>query len=233
MIFWALRHVAVITRHRLHRLCSLLRPGTPRPRPAERSDVAPGPRAPRRQIQNGPPASRSMTLRAGRNGHFMLDARVDGTPVRFLVDTGASAIILRPEDAKRIGLRPRERNFTQAPNSQRPGPGRAGGSARTQHRRLSLRNVDAFVNEGPMDSRFSAWTSSAGSTAMRSPATSSFYTGSAAPERIACRKKTAAGAVGSLVMQRVTGWRRKGRVAATSTTAIAPGRKPAMRVQPA
>jgi aspartyl protease family protein len=38
------------------------------------------------------------------DGHFYADALVNGQPVRFLVDTGASGVALTSEDARRIGL---------------------------------------------------------------------------------------------------------------------------------
>lgn len=45
-------------------------------------------------------------------GHFHLDANVEGTPVRFLLDTGASAVVLTYEDAMRIGLSPDTLSFS-------------------------------------------------------------------------------------------------------------------------
>src|SRR5256885_462302 len=50
-------------------------------------------------------SSRSLVIRAGEGGHFAVDARVDGRPIAFLVDTGASQVTLRASDAARIGLR--------------------------------------------------------------------------------------------------------------------------------
>ena len=38
------------------------------------------------------------------DGHFYADALVDGTPVRFLVDTGASMVALTGADARALGL---------------------------------------------------------------------------------------------------------------------------------
>ncbi len=38
------------------------------------------------------------------DGHFWAQAEVDGSPVRFLVDTGSSAVALTPADASRIGI---------------------------------------------------------------------------------------------------------------------------------
>jgi aspartyl protease family protein len=49
---------------------------------------------------------------ASADGHFRVEARVDGTPIRFLVDTGASSIVLSPADARRIGFDPDELRFT-------------------------------------------------------------------------------------------------------------------------
>ena len=42
----------------------------------------------------------------GRDGHFHLNALVNGQQVRFMVDTGASSIALGPADARRVGLDP-------------------------------------------------------------------------------------------------------------------------------
>ena len=52
-----------------------------------------------------------LVLRAGRNGHFTLEAEVDGTPIEFLVDTGATTVVLSPTDASRIGLNPRTLDY--------------------------------------------------------------------------------------------------------------------------
>ncbi|RMD48571.1 MAG: TIGR02281 family clan AA aspartic protease [Alphaproteobacteria bacterium] len=50
-------------------------------------------------------AGRIVLLRA-QDGHFYARAEVNGTPVRFLVDTGASDILLSREDARRVGIDP-------------------------------------------------------------------------------------------------------------------------------
>lgn len=42
----------------------------------------------------------------GPDGHFHLTAELNGTPVRFIVDTGASALALSPRDARRAGIDP-------------------------------------------------------------------------------------------------------------------------------
>jgi len=54
-----------------------------------------------------------IAVRAGPNGHFFIDAEVNGQPVRFLVDTGASDIVLSPADARRVGLDPGRLSYTR------------------------------------------------------------------------------------------------------------------------
>jgi aspartyl protease family protein len=51
-------------------------------------------------------ASRSVTIAPSRGGHFRVTGRVDGRRVDFMVDTGASAIALTPEDAAMLGIHP-------------------------------------------------------------------------------------------------------------------------------
>jgi aspartyl protease family protein len=48
----------------------------------------------------------SATLYADSRGHFFAHVQVSGTPVKVLVDTGASLVALSFEDAEKIGLRP-------------------------------------------------------------------------------------------------------------------------------
>jgi len=52
-------------------------------------------------------------FRADSSGHFNVEALVNGVPVRFLVDTGASDVTLSPRDAKRIGLDQNSLNFNR------------------------------------------------------------------------------------------------------------------------
>jgi aspartyl protease family protein len=60
---------------------------------------------PRRVSSTDPvtaPAPRQ--LRRGPDGHFYADAQVNGTTIRFLVDTGASVVVLTHADAQRAGV---------------------------------------------------------------------------------------------------------------------------------
>lgn len=54
-----------------------------------------------------------LVLKAGAHGHFMVDAWINGEQLRFLVDTGASAIFLTPRDALTLGWPPERLDFSQ------------------------------------------------------------------------------------------------------------------------
>jgi aspartyl protease family protein len=52
------------------------------------------------------PLRTGITVERSQDGLFYVDARVNGRPVRFLVDTGASHVTLSARDAARVGLDP-------------------------------------------------------------------------------------------------------------------------------
>ena len=110
-----------------------------------------------------PPAGRSPVLDDGGStgwnsiaidgggGQFVARAAVNGVDVDFLIDSGASFVVLAPQDARRIGFRQGQLRFT--------------GSAETANGRvrlapvilrelrigqLSRRGLPAVVNEAPM-----------------------------------------------------------------------------------
>jgi aspartyl protease family protein len=56
--------------------------------------------------------SRSMVIKAGPDGHFAVEARIDGRRLPFLVDTGASEITIRASDAARLGVRPSQSEYS-------------------------------------------------------------------------------------------------------------------------
>ena len=43
-------------------------------------------------------------FRARRDGHFIVKAAVDGSEIKFLIDTGASDVMLTSNDASRLGI---------------------------------------------------------------------------------------------------------------------------------
>lgn len=46
----------------------------------------------------------SVTMAAGAGGHFMTDGQINGGAIRFLVDTGATAIAIPASDANRLRI---------------------------------------------------------------------------------------------------------------------------------
>ncbi|MFM9851349.1 MAG: TIGR02281 family clan AA aspartic protease [Sphingomonadaceae bacterium] len=70
--------------------------------------------------QPAPPAPRhalvsnaiDTVLDRHEDGHFYVDAMVNGQLVRFVVDTGASSVALTEADAERVGLTVDPRQFT-------------------------------------------------------------------------------------------------------------------------
>ncbi|NNJ67696.1 MAG: TIGR02281 family clan AA aspartic protease [Boseongicola sp.] len=85
------------------------------------------------------------------DGHFHLTLQINDVPVDFLVDTGATDIVLTLKDAARIGLDPDELAFIGRART-------ANGDVRTAFATLdtvelgpfSHRNIPASVNEGEM-----------------------------------------------------------------------------------
>lgn len=55
----------------------------------------------------------ALVLRRAADGHFHLNAEVNGAPVEFLVDTGASDLVLSRRDARRAGIDPDEIAYTR------------------------------------------------------------------------------------------------------------------------
>ncbi len=57
-------------------------------------------------------ASDVVELRRGADGHFHADMEVNGAKVRFMVDTGASDVVLSMRDARAAGIDPARLDFT-------------------------------------------------------------------------------------------------------------------------
>jgi len=93
----------------------------------------------------------SVTLAADPRGHFFADAAVNGIPMRFVVDTGATAVALSATDASRLGIdwHKGERRTMQTANGATTGylvkldKVRVGG--------IELHDVDGVVLEQGLD----------------------------------------------------------------------------------
>ena len=72
---------------------------TPEPAPAARP-------APLRGSQVSEPSVSAASLTKAADGHFWAEGLVNGSRIRFLVDTGASSVALTPFDAQRLGIEP-------------------------------------------------------------------------------------------------------------------------------
>lgn len=86
-----------------------------------------------------------------RDGHYYLTAQINDAPIRFVVDTGATEMVLTQDDAARAGLEPEALAYLGRANT-------ANGEVRTAFVRLDNvtlgevtdRGVPAVVNQGKM-----------------------------------------------------------------------------------
>lgn len=103
---------------------------------------------PRQSYETGTGA---VTIPRSADGHYYLTALVNGEAIRFVVDTGASDMVLTRQDAERTGLSPDTLNYLGRATT-------ANGEVRTAYVRLSevqlgeVRDFDvpAVVNDGEM-----------------------------------------------------------------------------------
>jgi aspartyl protease family protein len=93
----------------------------------------------------------AMVFTRAPDRQFWIDALVDGKPIRFLLDTGASDIVLNRADAARLGFSVKDLAFTRSYET-------ANGTTRGATVRLAqirigsiqLQDVPASVNEGEL-----------------------------------------------------------------------------------
>lgn len=95
--------------------------------------------------------SNQLILRPSRNGQYAVVAEVDGVDVKFLVDTGASAVVLSAEDAERIGFHASNLDYSQVYHTAN---GRTRAAPVTLESisigQLEINDVEASVNEGEL-----------------------------------------------------------------------------------
>jgi len=93
----------------------------------------------------------SIEVPRSADGHYYLPVQVNGEPITFLVDTGASQIVLSDKDARRAGIDPNQLNYFGRALT-------ANGEVRTAPVRLDTltvgpitdQNVSAWINEGEL-----------------------------------------------------------------------------------
>jgi aspartyl protease family protein len=96
-------------------------------------------------------SAHSMTLTASEGGSFYTMGTIDGANAMFLIDTGASDIVLSPADAQRAGIDISQLDYSR-PFESAHGAGRGASIVIDQLSigPITLRNVRATVNESPM-----------------------------------------------------------------------------------
>jgi aspartyl protease family protein len=95
LVFWLIAGVAIylVVANR-----GLLMPGAAWVKPAESVATVQEPKS------ASDPAANSLILRAGRDGHVYAQVAVDGVPIRMVVDTGATQVVLTLRDAQAVGF---------------------------------------------------------------------------------------------------------------------------------
>ena len=115
------------------------------PKPELRAALAIAPQA----ASHGQPAS----IAKGGDGHYWAEADVNGSRVRFLVDTGASAVALTLADARRLGIATEKLDYASkvvtASGQTRAAAVKLG---RVSVAGARLDNVDALVIEDGLES---------------------------------------------------------------------------------
>lgn len=95
----------------------------------------------------------AISFKAGSDGHFWVNARVNGVGFRFMVDTGASSVVFGKADARRLGLDPASLRYDRTVST-------ANGLTRAAAIRLRelaigpivVTDVPALVNAGELSS---------------------------------------------------------------------------------
>jgi aspartyl protease family protein len=92
-----------------------------------------------------------MVLTQGEGGQFYVMGKVNGAPLRFVIDTGASDIVLSPDDAKRVGVPVETLDFARAYETAN-GVGRGAGwrAERLEVGPVAFKDIEVSINGAPM-----------------------------------------------------------------------------------
>lgn len=91
--------------------------------------------------------AQSATLAADASGHFIADGLINGSAIRFLVDTGATTVALPASDADRLGIDYRKGRLSTAHTAGGPVAVYALTLDRVRVGGIELPNVEAIVIE--------------------------------------------------------------------------------------
>jgi aspartyl protease family protein len=92
-----------------------------------------------------------MTIAASEDGSYYVDGTINGARAHFVIDTGATSIVLSPADAQRAGIDPATLDYS-LPTETAHGTG-FGASARVDRLvvgGIELDNVPVMVDKSPM-----------------------------------------------------------------------------------
>jgi aspartyl protease family protein len=94
-----------------------------------------------------------MVLSESEGGNFYVFGTVNGIPIRFLIDTGASDIVLSQADAKLIGISTEGLDYSRLYGTANGiGHGAMATVSSLTVGPISLSNVPVSINQAPMDS---------------------------------------------------------------------------------
>ncbi|HEY3694682.1 TIGR02281 family clan AA aspartic protease [Phenylobacterium sp.] len=97
-------------------------------------------------------AEQAASISKASDGHYWAEADVNGARVRFLVDTGATAVALTALDAQRLGFAPKDLDYTyQVTTANGPARAAAVKLASVSVAGARVANVDALVIEKGLD----------------------------------------------------------------------------------
>jgi len=94
---------------------------------------------------------RTLVVPQGEGGHYVVDGRVNGQRVRFMVDTGATETVLSPDDARRLGIPIDTLNYgyeTETANGK--GYAAAYDASSLEIGSIKLEGFRVMVNKAPM-----------------------------------------------------------------------------------
>lgn len=92
-----------------------------------------------------------MVINLSKDGHFYVNLEINNQPIKFMIDTGASDIVISINEAKRIGINVDNLNFNKIYQTAN---GKSFGASinldKVQFGNATLHNIKASVNNGDM-----------------------------------------------------------------------------------